>query len=106
LKAIKAAHTMLWALFAGCILVIPLVSWRGGHRAAASIAAIVAVEVVGRALNQGRCPLTSVASRYTDDRRANFDIYLPDWLAKHNKLVFGTLYFADVAFALARWVRT
>jgi hypothetical protein len=106
LKAIKAAHTMVWALFAGCILAIPLVSWRGGHRAAASLAAIVAVEVVVLALNHGRCPLTAVAARYTDDRRANFDVHLPEWLAKHNKLVFGTLYFAGVAFALARWVRT
>ena len=106
LKAIKAAHTIVWALFAGCILAIPLVSWRGGHRAAAWLAAIVAVEVVVLALNHGRCPLTSVAARCTDDRRANFDIYLPEWIAKHNTLVFGTLYFAGVAFALARWVRT
>ncbi len=57
-------------------------------------------------LNKWRCPLTSVASRYTDDRRENFDIYLPEWLAKHNKLIFGALYFAGVVFAVARWAHT
>jgi hypothetical protein len=29
-----------------------------------------------------RCPLTGIAARYTDDRRDNFDIYLPPWLAR------------------------
>ena len=103
LKAIKVAHTIVWALFAGCILAIPLASWRGEHRAAAWLAAIVFVEGVVLVINRWRCPLTSVASRYTDDRRENFDIYLPVWLAKYNKLVFGALYFAGVAFAVVRW---
>jgi hypothetical protein len=47
-----------------------------------------------------------VASRYTDERRDNFDIYLPIWLARHNKLIFGALYVAGVAFALVQWLRT
>ena len=45
------------------------------------------------------CPLTSIAARYTDDRRANFDIYLPEWLARHNKAVFGALYVAGILVA-------
>jgi hypothetical protein len=40
-------------------------------------------------LNGWRCPLTDVAARYTDDRRANFDIYLPEWLARYNELGRG-----------------
>lgn len=105
LKAIKAAHTIVWALFAGCIFAIPVASWRGEHRAAAWLAAIVAGEVAVLVLNKWRCPLTSVAARYTDDRRENFDIYLPEWLARYNKLIFGALYVAGVVFALARWAR-
>jgi hypothetical protein len=35
--------------------------------------------------NGMRCPLTAVAARHTDDRRDNFDIYLPEWLARWNK---------------------
>ena len=105
LKAIKTVHTIAWALLAGCVLAIPFASWRNDHRTAACLAAIVAVEVGVLLLNGWRCPLTSVAARYTDERRENFDIYLPLWLAKYNKSIFGTLYVAGIAFALVRWAR-
>jgi len=105
LKAIKTVHTIAWAVLAGCVLAIPFASWRNDHRAAAGLAAIVAIEVVVLLLNGWRCPLTTVAARYTDERRENFDIYLPRWLAKYNKRIFGTLYVAGVAFALVRWGR-
>ena len=62
------------------------------------------VEVVVLALNKWRCPLTALAARYTTDRRANFDIYLPEWLAKHNKVIFGTIYLVGVVIACAHWV--
>jgi hypothetical protein len=58
----------------------------------------VAVEVLVLAFNRWRCPLTDVAARHTSDRRDNFDIYLPEWLARHNKVIFGTLYVAGLAF--------
>jgi hypothetical protein len=45
-----------------------------------------------------------VAARYTDDRRDNFDIYLPLWLARHNKLIFGWLFVALLLFSFAQWV--
>lgn len=105
LKAVKAVHTIVWAFFAACIVAIPMASWRGEHQVAAWLAVIVFVEVVVLVLNNWRCPLTSVAARYTDDRRENFDIYLPRWLAKHNKLVFGGLYIAGAVYALAQWAR-
>ncbi len=42
---------------------------------------VMLVEVAVLAFNGMRCPLTDLAARYTDDRRDNFDIYLPLWLA-------------------------
>ena len=104
LKVIKAIHTLVWALFAGCIVAIPVASVQGHHAAAGVLASIVAGEVIVLLVNGFRCPLTAVAARYTDDRHANFDICLPEWMARHNKLIFGTLYFAGCAFALARWL--
>jgi hypothetical protein len=41
--------------------------------------------------------------RYTSDRRDNFDIYLPEWLARHNQRIFGTLYVAGISVTLAKW---
>lgn len=102
LVAVKLLHTIAWAFFAGCIVALPWAAWRGEMRLAAWLAAIVMVEVIILALNRFACPLTAVAARYTDERRANFDIYLPEWLARYNKHVFGTLYVAGLAYTLWR----
>jgi hypothetical protein len=42
-------------------------------------------------------------ARHTEQRSANFDIYLPLWLARYNKAIFGTLFVAGGLFVLARW---
>jgi hypothetical protein len=62
------------------------------------------VEITVLALNEWHCPLTPLAAQYTNDRHENFDIYLPEWLARHNKSIFGTLYAVAAVFALARYV--
>jgi hypothetical protein len=105
LTAIKVTHTVVWAFFVACILAIPLLAARSQFGLAALFTAIVACEVGILLLNRMRCPLTGVAARYTDDRRANFDIYLPEWLARNNKQVFGTLYVFAVLFLVLRWFR-
>jgi hypothetical protein len=71
---------------------------------AALFVGIVGFEVAILLLNGLTCPLTNVAARYTNDRRANFDIYLPEWLARNNKTVFGTLYVVTILFLAARWI--
>lgn len=66
---------------------------------------MVVVECIVLAANHGRCPLTGVAARYTEERTANFDIYLPLWLARHNKTIFGTLFVTGIMYALGRWLQ-
>ena len=102
LRAIKLVHTAIWAFFAGCIVAIPILAMLGKYAHAAVLSGIVLVEVVIIVANAWRCPLTGVAARYTDDRRDNFDIYLPEWLARHNKLIFGLLYAGGVLLTLGR----
>jgi hypothetical protein len=103
LLAVKVIHTVIWAFFAGCILAIPVVAWRGKLTTAVVLIAVVFLEVVVILVNSWRCPLTDVAARYTDDRRDNFDIYLPVWLARHNKTIFGGLFAVGLIITLARW---
>lgn len=103
LRAIKIVHTLAWALFAGCILALPAAAYFRAFPLAVLLIAIVLVEVVILVANRFRCPLTSVAARYTTDRRANFDIYLPMWIARYNKEIFGTLFVAGVLFTLVQW---
>jgi len=37
------------------------------------------------------CPVTLIARKYSDSDKSNFDIYLPEWLAKHNKLIYTSI---------------
>jgi hypothetical protein len=104
LRAIKLVHTAIWAFFAGCILAIPLFAQRGELTIAAALVAVVGIEVLVLALNGMRCPLTGVAARQTDERQDNFDIFLPVWLARHNKAIFGTLYVAGILYTVAKWI--
>lgn len=104
LARIKLLHTIVWAFFAGCIVAIPVAGAAGRFSWAACLIGVVLLECAVLALNRGRCPLTDVAARYTGERADNFDIYLPLWLARHNKTIFGTLFVAGALFVAARWV--
>ena len=104
LHVVKTAHTLIWAFFASCVVAIPLVAWAGQLDRALFLVGIVGVEVLVLAFNGWRCPLTAVAARYTNDRQDNFDIYLPVWLARHNKTIFGALLIGGMVFTAARWL--
>lgn len=100
LQLIRIVHTIVWAVFAGSILAIPVFATLHRFGLAWALIAFVMLEVLVLFANRMRCPLTDVAGRYTEDRRDNFDIYLPLWLARHNKQVFGTLYGVGIACTL------
>ena len=104
LVAIKVLHTAIWLFFAGCIVAIPFAgAWRQ-FRLVAILSGLVLVECAVLALNRGRCPMTDLAGRYTEDRTDNSDIYLPLWLARRNKMVFGTLFALGELFVLGWWL--
>lgn len=103
LRIVKIVHTLAWVIFAGCILALPIAAYIKDFQLAVLLIAIVLVEVIVLVANHFRCPLTAVAARYTSDRRANFDIYLPMWVARYNKQIFGSLFVAGILFTLARW---
>lgn len=100
---VKAVHTAIWAVLAGGILAIPVVGWAEMYGLVLGLNCIVLAEIFALALNDGRCPLSGVAARLTDDRRDGFDIFIPAWLARHNKLIFGSLFVVGEAVAFMRW---
>ena len=104
LTLVKLLHSAVWTFFVACILAIPITAAMGRFRCSALCSGLLFLECAVLALNRGRCPLTDLAARYTPDRADNFDIYLPLWLARHNKLVFGTLFVAGELFALYCWL--
>jgi hypothetical protein len=46
--------------------------------------------------NNRRCPITPIAEKYTTDRKSNFDIYLPEWLAKYNVKIFSVVIVIEI----------
>jgi len=105
LAAIKTLHTAIWAVMVACILAIPFAAWAHRFRLAAAVSVVVWLECGVLAMNKGRCPISNVATRYTTDSEPNFDIYLPAWLARRNKEIFGTLFAAGELFLLVLWLR-
>jgi hypothetical protein len=103
LTRIKLAHTAIWFFFVVCIVAIPIAGASGHFRCAAVLSALVLVKCAVLAMNRGHCPLTDMAGRYSEDRTNNFDIYLPLWLARRNKMIFGALFAIGELFLLGQW---
>ena len=101
---IKALHTVIWGFFAACIVALPIAAILRQFHLAGALAGLVLMECTVLAVNRWRCPLTDFASRYTEDRTPNFDIYLPAWLARWNKEIFGTLFLAGGSIAIWQWL--
>lgn len=93
LLLIKLLHTLIWLVLGTTVLYV-LYSGITGHIIRYSWWAVAAIVVEGLVLLlfKGSCPLTVMARRYSSSTRHNFDIFLPEWLAHYNKLIFTTLF--------------
>jgi hypothetical protein len=105
LIVIKGLHTAAWLCFVACIVTVPIAAELRQFRTVAILSGVVLAECLILAINRCHCPLTNLAGAFTEERADNFDIYLPLWLARHNKLIFGPLFVAGEVFALVRWFR-
>lgn len=105
LICVKAVHTAIWAFFAACILALPVAGGLRRFDWAIILTALILVECGVLAVNHGRCPLTDVAEKFTADRAPDSDIYLPKWLARHNKTVFGALFVLNEAIVMWQWLK-
>ncbi len=100
---IKAIHTLIWLVLGSAVL---YVLWSGlsGNINRWSWICVLAIIVEGGILLlfRGSCPLTVVARKYSSSTKANFDIFLPELLAKYNQLLFGTLFTLGLLLMLLR----
>ena len=104
LLTIKTVHTVVWAVFVAAIVGVPIAARFESWGVVGMLVGLVSAECVVLVVNGMRCPLTPIAERYTDDRRANFDIWLPEWLARYNKAIFGTLFVIGLLYTATRLV--
>lgn len=101
LVLIKSIHTLIWIIMV-CFIGYVVYSGVSGNVTVYSWLAVAAVIVEGLVLwlFKGKCPLTVWASNYSDSQKHNFDIYLPEWLAKYNKLIFTTVFVVGLVLML------
>ncbi len=90
---IKIIHTLIWIFFnvvlfymAYAVVVnrIDKFVWIG--------IALIVLEGIVLLIFKKMCPLTIIARKYSNSAKDNFDIYLPNWLAKYNKLIYTTFF--------------
>lgn len=93
LQTVKFIHTIVWifmvsvifyVLYCGIKDQVNVLTW--------VVVSIIVVEGIVLAAFKMSCPLTVLARRYSDSTKDNFDIYLPRWIARYNKLIFTTLF--------------
>lgn len=102
---VKLAHTLIWALMAASVFYAIYAGFVGRFDAAFWLAAgLIVGETIVLVACGWKCPLTTVAERYTDDRSDAFDIYLPAWLARHNVKIFSVILVAGVVACVGKWL--
>lgn len=98
---IKLAHTLIWiffvtiifyVLYSGITNQISIMTW-------VSIG-FVFLEGVILLMFRMHCPLTYLARKYSDSQEDNFDIYLPNWIAKYNKQIFTAIFSVGLILVL------
>ena len=92
LMLIKAVHTLVWIFF-NIVIFYMLYAvladkidkwlWIGFG--------LVILEGLTLLLFKFFCPLTIMARKYSDSTRDNFDIFLPNWLARYTKLIYTSI---------------
>ncbi len=89
---VKLLHTLIWLFFNVVIfyLLYAVIANRIDFWVWLCIG-LVLLEGVVLLFFKWVCPLTLVARKYSDSQKENFDIYLPNWLAKHNKMIYTAI---------------
>ena len=92
LVLVKILHTLIWIflnlvifymLYAVIVDKIDKWLWIGYS--------LIVLEGITLLAFKFSCPLTIIARKYSDSDKDNFDIYLPNWLAKYNKQIYTSI---------------
>jgi|SRR5882724_114081 len=92
LTAIKILHTIIWLFFNFVIFhLLYNVLLNKINKWIWIDLGFILLEGIILLVFKMTCPITIIARKYDDSTKANFDIFLPVWLAKYNKLIYTSL---------------
>ena len=105
LVLVKSFHTLVWLFFNGVLiyLFIAVIRDRLDIWFWLGVAAIL-LECVVLVMNNWVCPLTPITRKYSDSTRENFDIYLPNWLAKYNIRIYSLVAIALIVLVIYKYL--
>ncbi len=89
LNIIKTIHTAIWLFFNVVIFYLgyAVISNKIDKWVWICLSLII-LEGLVLLLFKRMCPVTLIARKYSTSTRDNFDIFLPNWLAKYNKMIY------------------
>ena len=105
LVIIRILHTLIWVFFNAVLaylfyaVIINKIDkwiWIG--------LGLFVLEGIILVLFKMMCPLTVMARKYSDSGKENFDIFLPEWLAKYNKPIYTGLLGVVIAILIYRLI--
>ena len=105
LTVIKIVHTLIWLFFNAVLfyLFYAVVTDKIDKYVWIGIGLIL-MEGLVLLYFRMTCPLTIMARKYSDSPKDNFDIFLPNWLAKYNKLIYTTLFIVIICILIYRLI--
>lgn len=103
LIAVKIIHTLIWVFFNVVIfyLLYAVIANKIDKWIWICIG-LIALEGIILLVFKRICPVTLIARKYSDSTKDNFDIYLPNWLAKYNKTIYTTIVMIAIAILIYR----
>jgi hypothetical protein len=105
LIVVKVIHTLIWIFFNFVIFYmlyavlqdrIDIWLWIGYG--------LIFLESITLLIFRFFCPLTLIARKYSDSTKDNFDIYLPNWLARYTKLIYTSIMVIIIILTVYRLV--
>lgn len=103
LVLVKILHTVIWVFFNVVIFYLLYAVIQNKIDIWVWICiGLIALEVIILLIFRSVCPVTLLAEKYSDSDRANFDIYLPHWLAKYNKRIYSVIVLIAIIILLYR----
>lgn len=105
IKIIKLVHSLIWLIMALASIYILYAGITNTFNSILLVCIILLIsEILILVYYKWSCPLTFIAERYTQDRNSNFDIYLPNWLAKYNKIIFWIIFVIGIVLVIFNFI--
>ena len=93
LVILKLTHTLIWVFYNFILAYMFVAAWNNEIDLFFWVGlGFIIMECVILFVNKWTCPLTPLARKYTDSQKDNFDIYLPEWLAKNNVIIYSIIF--------------